>query len=174
VFLASYFHDETVRCADGEHGASRATGVVESPVAAHVAGVRDVAGRDAAVQELAFDVHTLATLRRLITAWAGEETLEREPTEELVLAVNELASNSIRHGGGWGRLRFWKEPSTLHCEVHDAGYIEDPFVGRRRPGQDALSGRGLWLVSQLCDDMQIGSSRAGTVVRVQKRLSKSA
>jgi len=140
-------------------------------VATHSAAVRDVAVRDAAVRELAFDVHTLATLRRLLTAWAAEEALEREPTEELVLAVNELASNSVRHGGGWGRLRFWKEPSALLCEVHDAGCMEDPFVGSRRPGPDAHSGRGLWLVGQLCDDVQIGSSRAGTVVRVQKRLS---
>ncbi|HXN38797.1 MAG TPA: ATP-binding protein [Solirubrobacteraceae bacterium] len=122
------------------------------------------------VRELAFDVRALACLRHAIAGWAGEEILDSGSAEDLVLAVNELASNSVRHGGGRGTLRYWREAQALVCEVHDAGHIEDPYVGRTRPGPDAHSGRGLWLVDQLCDEMQIRSSRAGTVVRVLKRV----
>lgn len=122
------------------------------------------------VRELAFDVRALASLRHAVAGWADEAMLHSGSAEDLVLAVNELASNSVRHGGGRGTLRYWREAQALVCEVHDAGHIEDPHVGRTRPGPDAHSGRGLWLVDQLCDEMQIRSSRAGTVVRVLKRV----
>ena len=53
---------------------------------------------------------------------------------DLVLAVNELATNSLRHGGGRGVLRIWEQDGTLCCEVDDGGRIDDPLVGRERPG----------------------------------------
>jgi anti-sigma regulatory factor (Ser/Thr protein kinase) len=126
------------------------------------------------VRELAFDVAALATLRRSLAGWAGEEELDAQATDELVLAVNELASNSVRHGGGQGRLRVWRQARSLLCEVHDAGHLDVTLVGRRRPLPDAQSGRGLWLVNELCDDVQVCSSAAGTVVRVHKCLAASA
>jgi hypothetical protein len=44
------------------------------------------------------------------------------------------------------------------------------LVGRVRPGTDACSGRGVWLVNQLCDLVQIRSAPGGSVVRVRKCL----
>lgn len=126
--------------------------------------------RTAAVRELAVEVRVLASLRHFVTEWASAQRLAREAVEELVLAVNELASNSIRHGGGRGTLRVWRDAHDLVCEVQDSGHIEDPLVGRKRPAPDCSSGRGLWMVDHLCDEVQIRSSRAGTVVRVRKRL----
>jgi anti-sigma regulatory factor (Ser/Thr protein kinase) len=125
----------------------------------------------APVTELAFASKNLAELRHLLSVWATEQSLGDERTEELVLAVDELASNSIRHGGGVGLLRCWREADTLLCEVHDAGQIEAPLVGRSRPTPEARCGRGVWLVNQLCDLVQIRSAAAGTVVRVHKCLS---
>jgi anti-sigma regulatory factor (Ser/Thr protein kinase) len=87
--------------------------------------------------------------------------------EDLVLAVHELAANSVRHGGGFGTLRVWRDGSALVCEVSDRGWITDPLAGRRRPGLEQLGGRGLWLVNQLCDAVELRSSPAGTVVRVR-------
>jgi anti-sigma regulatory factor (Ser/Thr protein kinase) len=92
-------------------------------------------------------------------------------TEELVLAVNELTSNSIRYGGGSGWLRVWREGGTLMCEVRDAGHLTAPQLGRACPDVSQPSGRGLWLVDHLCDEIHIRSSRAGTTVRVHKHLS---
>jgi anti-sigma regulatory factor (Ser/Thr protein kinase) len=104
----------------------------------------------------------------MLTTWAGEQRLPAQPTEELVLAVNELATNSIRYGGGRGKLLLWRETDTLVCEIQDAGHIEDPLIGRSRPAHNQHTGRGLWLVHQLCDLVQIHSSPAGTAVRVHK------
>jgi anti-sigma regulatory factor (Ser/Thr protein kinase) len=121
------------------------------------------------VREVPFGGEHLGVLRRILTKWAGEQRLAAEPTEELVLAVNELATNSVRHGGGRGKLLLWRETDMLVCEIRDAGQIDDPLIGRSRPAPNQHTGRGLWLVHQLCDLVQIHSSTAGTAVRVHKR-----
>jgi anti-sigma regulatory factor (Ser/Thr protein kinase) len=121
-------------------------------------------------RELLFGGAGLAELRRFVGGWGAEERLHGERAEELVLAVNELATNSILYGGGQGKLRVWREADTLLCEVQDGGHMQDPLVGRERPTPDAKSGRGLWLVNHLCDLVQIRSSDTGTVVRVHKHL----
>ncbi len=122
------------------------------------------------VHEIAFVERDLNSLRGAVAEWARSQHLERTPAEELVLAVNELATNSIRYGGGHGTLRMWREGGELMCEVSDAGRIVDPLAGRVRPAFDRSSGRGLWIVNQLCDMVQIRSSQAGTSIRVHKLL----
>ena len=91
-----------------------------------------------------------------------------DPTRaaDLVLAVDELATNSLRHGGGRGTLRIWRDHSALVCEVRDAGRIEDPLAGRERPAVDRDGGQGLWMVNQLCDLVQLRTFPSGAVVRV--------
>jgi anti-sigma regulatory factor (Ser/Thr protein kinase) len=58
----------------------------------------------------------------------------------------------------------------LLCEVQDEGQIDTPLVGRSRPSPEARNGRGMWLVNQLCDLVQIRSASSGSVVRVHKGL----
>lgn len=108
-------------------------------------------------------------LRASVAGWAAGAQLGVERIERLVLAVSELASNSVRYGGGRGKLRMWTEAEMLLCEVHDSGRIEEPLVGRVRPTPDQHTGRGLWLVNQLCDLVQIRSSPSGSIVRVHMR-----
>ena len=124
------------------------------------------------VRELAFAGEQLAIVRRTLANWAGEQRMPPAPTEELVLAVNELATNSVRHGGGKGKLLLWRETDRLVCEIQDAGHIDDPLIGRSPPAPNQHTGRGLWLVHQLCDLVEIHSSPAGTAVRVHKRTAE--
>jgi anti-sigma regulatory factor (Ser/Thr protein kinase) len=121
-------------------------------------------------REMAFADKNLARVREVVAGFCGRAGLAVEGTEQLVLAVDELASNSIRYGGGAGVLRYWREEERLLCEVEDGGRIEDPLVGRSRPEPEARGGRGVWLVNQLCDLVQIRSGIAGSVVRVHKRV----
>ena len=111
----------------------------------------------------------LMPLRVRVREWAAGGQLDGERAERLVLAVNELATNSVRHGGGGGLLLMWREGETLMCEVRDLGRIEEPLVGLRRPSPDRPSGRGLWLVNQVCDLVQIRSAHTGSAVRIHLR-----
>ena len=116
--------------------------------------------------EVRFTIGELAQVRSMATAWARVAGLDRDRAADLVLAVNELAANSVRHGGGRGVLRSWRTPEALVCEVRDAGRIDDPLAGRGLPDDSHQSSRGLWLVNQLCDLVQLRSLRDGVTVRL--------
>jgi anti-sigma regulatory factor (Ser/Thr protein kinase) len=119
-----------------------------------------------------FTLSDLGKLRRLVAAAASGAALEQARREDLVLAVDELATNSICHGGGAGMLEIWREPGRLVCEVSDEGHIAEPVHGRTQPDPDAISGRGLWLVEQLTDSIEIRSApRQGSVVRICMQLA---
>ena len=113
-----------------------------------------------------FGIGQLRVLRTLSAHYLGLTGLDRERMDDLVLAINEVATNSVQHAGGHGTLRIWQEGTTVLCEVRDDGYITDPLVGRRTPGFGDEASRGFWVVNQLCDLVQIRSSPAGTVVRM--------
>jgi len=117
-------------------------------------------------KSLYFGPGGLASVREMVTGQAAEFRLGNERTCELVLAVHELATNSLRYGGEWGALRVWVESGALVAEVSDRGRIEQPLVGRSLPAPLQDGGRGLWLANQLCDLVQIRSSATGTVVRI--------
>jgi anti-sigma regulatory factor (Ser/Thr protein kinase) len=113
----------------------------------------------------------LAAVRGKVAACAGEHGVEGAHLRELLIAATEVAANSITHGGGQGTLRTWVQDAMFICEFHDSGYIGDPLVGRVRPTPTQIGGRGMWLVQQLCDLVQIRSSpENGTTIRLHTAL----
>jgi anti-sigma regulatory factor (Ser/Thr protein kinase) len=105
-----------------------------------------------------------------VSEQATHAGLTRGRTEDLVLAVNELATNAIRHGQGGGLLRIWARPGRIVCQIEDRGRITDPPAGRRIPAPDIAGGMGLWLVNPLCDLVEVRSIADGTTVRVHASL----
>jgi len=120
----------------------------------------------ASARRLTFDADLLGTVRDLVTERAEEAGFDRETTDALVLAVNEIATNSIRHGGGFGVIRTWDDGKFLLFQVEDRGRIDAPLAGRRQPVLDEPGGRGLWLANQLCDLVQVRTFEDGNVVRI--------
>jgi anti-sigma regulatory factor (Ser/Thr protein kinase) len=115
---------------------------------------------------LAVDVFALPAVRRMVTEHAEGAGLSRQQTEDLVLAVNELTTNTVRHGGGTGKLALWADDDQLVCQLTDNGYLSDPLAGRIPVPADALGGgRGLLLVNQLCDLVRVHTTSAGTTIR---------
>ncbi len=108
----------------------------------------------------------LVRMREVVRRRAESDRLHAERIDDLVLAANEIVTNSIRHGGGECRLAIWADDVSLICEARDSGHIDDPFVGRFPPSRQAVNGRGVWLAHHLCDLVQIRSSPAGTTVRL--------
>ncbi len=116
-----------------------------------------------------FQATTLAALRAFVTREAVAAGLSDRNRDGLVLAANEVATNSVRHGGGGGIIRLWQTDDALLCEIHDTGHIEDPLVGRVRPGVGQMGGHGLWLANQICDLVQVRTFAGGNVVRLHMR-----
>jgi anti-sigma regulatory factor (Ser/Thr protein kinase) len=125
--------------------------------------------------EMAFDAASLVDIRALVAAFGARAGLSPRRVDDLVLAVSEVATNSVRHGGGSGTARIWMDGADLVCEISDRGVISDPLVDRRRPGGDPSKPRGLWTVNQLCDLVQVRSSAAtGSIVRMVVRAGHRA
>ncbi|MFG1950206.1 ATP-binding protein [Micromonospora sp. NPDC048830] len=116
----------------------------------------------------AFDQAQVTELRHSVTSCAHAAGLDGQRLDDFVLAVNELISNAVRHGGGRGWLRLWHEPGRVVCEVADHGRgISAGRLGQRgRPATDVPGGWGLWLARELSDAMDIDTGPAGTAVRI--------
>jgi anti-sigma regulatory factor (Ser/Thr protein kinase) len=113
-----------------------------------------------------FDATGLYALRSAVAAHATALGLADHHLADLILIATELATNAIRHGGGTGRLRLWRADAGLHCQISDTGPgIEDPHGVSAGPVPLHLDGgRGLWLVRQLCDQLQIITAGTGTTI----------
>ena len=113
----------------------------------------------------------LAGVRSVVSADARAAGLPARRASDLVLAIGELIANTRAHTSGPGSLAVWATPDQVICQVRDGGHIVDPLAGQLRPGpaHDG-GGRGLWVVHQLCDLVQVRSAPAGTTIRVHMRL----
>ncbi len=119
-----------------------------------------------------FEIGDLRRLRTWVAERAAEAGMDDERRGELVIAVNELATNTVKHAHSHGVLRCWRTPAEVIFQIEDAGYIADPLAGRRRrpPG---MGGLGLWMVNELCDLVEIRTGAAGTAIRVHSRIARS-
>ncbi len=115
---------------------------------------------------LTFRSGAMGEVRRFVAEHAAREGLAPGRVVELVLAADEIGTNSLRHGGGVGTVTVWSEPGSIVCEIRDRGCIGEPLAGRRRPSADGNNGRGLWLANQLCDLVQVRSAQSDNVVRL--------
>ncbi|MDJ0343565.1 sensor histidine kinase [Streptomyces sp. H10-C2] len=123
-------------------------------------------------QVLAFDDATLTEPRLAAYRYAMCAGLDRDRIPDVELAVNELATNAILHGGGSGTLRVWTEAGHLVCELRDRGHLTDPLVGRVPVRRATPGGRGMLLVNHLADLVRIYTTAAGTTLRVYFALTR--
>jgi len=113
----------------------------------------------------------LAQVRAFAGAYARKAGLSSRRAADLVIAVHELAANTLRHTSSDGVLNIWASRGEVVCQVQDTGHVSDPLAGRCRPAPDAAHGHGLWVVHQLCDLVELRTGAGGTTVRLHMRLS---
>jgi len=112
----------------------------------------------------------LAAIRAAVYRQAREAGLPEPRAIDLVLAVSEVAANTIRHANSAGSLKIWYDTEEIVCQIEDDGLISDPLAGRRRPSLDAMGGHGLWIVHQVCDQVDMHSDETGTTIRLHMKL----
>ena len=121
-----------------------------------------------------FDFDSLAAVRHEVARHSGAAGLADAGLHWFVVAVNEITTNAVRHGGGSGRVSLWVDHGRVHCRVADEGPGIPP--GRERDGQrpppGTLSGRGLWLARQGCESIAFDSDATGTRVTLSQPILK--
>jgi anti-sigma regulatory factor (Ser/Thr protein kinase) len=114
-----------------------------------------------------FGEHELALVRAAAEEWASRCGLSPARRTDWLLAIGEATGNSVRHGGGQGTLRMWRSGNSLVAEIRDRGRLTDPLVGRRRPDpRSPHGGRGVWIMHQLCDLVEMRTGPGSLVLRL--------
>ncbi len=103
-----------------------------------------------------FDASTLHLLRERVAACMAVAGVPEERAVDVILAVHELAANTIRHGAGAGRLLMRAAVGALRCQVSDAGPSAGPWPVRQ--------GHGLWMVQAVADEVTASSGPHGSQV----------
>ena len=122
------------------------------------------------VDEMDFTVDHLPGVRRFVAAHARECGLDEDSVGDLVIAVNEIATNGVRHGSPKAELRMWSADGHVFAEVRDEGRWVPSSAGDDPPPSDAEGGMGLWVTRQICSAVHIIAGERGTIVRLEMPL----
>ena len=76
----------------------------------------------------------LSEVRALVLDRAREAGLAEGRASDLVLAVSEVAANTLRHTKSSGTLAIWHNEREIVCEIRDEGIITDPLAGQVSAG----------------------------------------
>ncbi|MEU4550238.1 ATP-binding protein [Nonomuraea dietziae] len=121
------------------------------------------------VKELAFRLPDLPEVRHFAAIHARDAGLTEESVGDLLIAVNEVATNAVTHGtSGKARLRVWNEQSDLVVEIHDEGRWN--VVGRpgsAAPTPYATHGMGLWVARKLTNGITFRTGHEGSTVTMR-------
>lgn len=153
------------------HGKTgRPSTAYDDPAHVAVAATANLPPAPANALERDFGVGELGGVRRFVREQAKNAGLSQTRVDDLLIAVNEIAGNTLAYAGGFGILRTWQADGSLVCEIRDRGTMTDLLAGRQIPGPDALGGRGLLMANQLSDLVQLHPGPAGTTVRMHFHL----
>ncbi|GGQ30690.1 ATP-binding protein [Streptosporangium pseudovulgare] len=112
----------------------------------------------------------LTALRERLFRHATLAGMHGDRLDDLLLAANEAVINVLEHGGGKGTLSIWHNATCVTVEITDSsGDLAAKHVPPERP-TDTVRGFGLWLMSQLCDELTIDQADEGSRVRLRMRL----
>jgi serine/threonine-protein kinase RsbW len=122
------------------------------------------------VGEMHFTVDHLPGVRRFVAAHARKCGLDEDSVGDLVIAVNEIATNGVRHGSPKAELRMWASDGRVYAEVRDEGHWLPSEAADTPPSSDAEGGMGLWVTRQICSAVSIIAGERGTIVRLEMPL----
>ena len=120
---------------------------------------------------MTFRAADLPRVRRRTASWALQAGMPADTADDFVIAVNEIATNAVRHGSPEATLRLWVDGRAGLAEIRDQGHwpaAMAPAALPRRPAENG--GMGLEVARMVCDGLQIKASEAGTAVLLRMSL----
>ncbi|KUM79835.1 ATP-binding protein [Streptomyces curacoi] len=119
--------------------------------------------------------------RRLLLGTMETAGVDPDVSYDLSVALSEACANAVEHGGDTApdgtceayRVTAYLDGEKCHIEVADSGPgFTAPHRAPRPAATEAEHGRGLCLIEQLADHVQIGNKpgRSGAVVSFDKIL----
>ena len=119
--------------------------------------------------ELTFRAADLPLVRRRTASWALRAGMPANAADDFVIAVNEIATNAVRHGSPEATLRLWADSRAGHAEIRDQGHWPGGSgIVPKRPAEQG--GMGLEVARMVCDDLRVQTTRSGTQVRLRMKL----
>lgn len=91
-----------------------------------------------------------AELRRHATARSADDEISADLRDQLILALDEMASNALRHGGGGVRATVRLTADAYLIEVSDQAATAPPSPAVDRDPSDG--GLGLYLIAEMATD----------------------
>lgn len=120
----------------------------------------------------------IAEVRRFVAAFLADLRAPVEVSSEVLLAVGEAAGNAYRHGrspSGASEMRVrceYERPDFQVVVADDGpGFDPDEIARRGTPDPFAQGGRGLFLMRELMDSLDVNSTPTGTTVRMRRSLA---
>jgi anti-sigma regulatory factor (Ser/Thr protein kinase) len=115
-----------------------------------------------------------SAVRRSLQDLLSRHAVPRAIADDVVLSAQEACNNVIVHshdGGGGIQISAWCRDHRVCVEVRDHGQGFDAarIDHVRTPAPYRTHGRGLFLIYNLMDDVEVRSGSGGTVVRMWKR-----
>ncbi|MFG1948451.1 ATP-binding protein [Nonomuraea sp. NPDC048826] len=114
----------------------------------------------------------LALLRDHVRSFATSQGLTGARLDDLVIAVNEAADNTLEHGGGSGTLHARADDRGIWIDITDtAGTLTAGHLYRQGadPPPAASRGYGLWIIRKICDEVRLERSEDTVVLRMNVR-----
>jgi anti-sigma regulatory factor (Ser/Thr protein kinase) len=118
--------------------------------------------------------HQLARIRATVRDWLAPLPLTDGAREDLLLAINEAATNAVEHAypepspPGLVEIVFWAKPHRVETTVVDHGRWRPP------PALPGYRGRGITLMQRLVDSVIIHFGSSGTRVLLSHALPGTA
>ena len=115
----------------------------------------------------------VGTVRRRLHELLARHAVPRPIADDIVLSTQEACNNVIVHSGdcnGGIQVRASCRDHRVYVEVRDRGRGFDLRCVRPKRAPDPLraNGRGLFLIYNLMDDVEVSTGSGGTVVRMSK------
>ena len=115
------------------------------------------------------DVYELAAVRQLLRRWLRRHGATAEETNDILIACQEACTNAVEHAYGPG-LQWFDLDAT-----YEAGRVRITVTdnGRWRPPRGVNRGRGLPIMRELMDEVDVRHTADGTVVVLERTLAGS-